>query len=114
MLEKIEISVGENLVFELNDGTFKTLKVVGVVQDTSTGAGDFLAPPFAFTDMDTMQTLRQSVLYNRVFATVAENPNDLSHIRIVGGLLRDRLERMERRSSVRAILNGTSIRWKMF
>ncbi len=93
MLEKIEISVGENLVFELNDGTFKTLKVVGVVQDTSTGAGDFLAPPFAFTDMDTMQTLRQSVLYNRVFATVAENPNDLSHIRIVGGLLRDRLEK---------------------
>lgn len=93
VLEKIDVSVGENLVFELTDGTYKTLTVVGVVQDTSTGAGDFLAPPFAFTDMDTMETLRQPVLYNRVFATLSENPNDLAYIRSVGGNLRDKLEK---------------------
>lgn len=92
-LEKIDVSVGENLVFELTDGTLKTLKVVGIVQDASTGAGDFLAPPFAFTDMDTMQTLRQPQTFNRVYATVLENPNDLTHIRSVGGDLRDRLEK---------------------
>lgn len=92
-LEKIDISVGENLVFELADGTFKTLKVVGIIQDASTGAGDFLAPPFAFTAMDTMVTLRQPELYNRIFATVEENPNDLAHIRVVGGDLRDKLEK---------------------
>lgn len=92
-LEKIDIAVGENLVFELTDGTFKTLKVVGIVQDASTGAGDFLAPPFAFTVMDTMQTLRQPELYNRAFATVAEQPNDLAHIRNVGGALKDKLEK---------------------
>jgi putative ABC transport system permease protein len=92
-LEKINVSVGENLIFELADGTFKTLKVVGIVQDSSTGAGDFLAPPFAFTDMDTMQTLRQPETFNRVYATVLENPNDLAYIRIVGGDLRDKLEK---------------------
>jgi putative ABC transport system permease protein len=92
-LEKIDVSVGENLVFELTDGTLKTLKVVGIVQDTSTGAGDFLAPPFAFTAMDTMQTLRQPQTFNRVYATVLENPDDLVHIRSVGGDLRDRLEK---------------------
>jgi len=92
-LEKIDVSVGENLVFELSDGTFKTLTVVGIVQDTSTGAGDFLAPPFAFTDLDTMQTLRQPETFNRVYATVLENPNDLVHIRNVGGDLRDKLEK---------------------
>ncbi|GAB4399886.1 MAG: FtsX-like permease family protein [Anaerolineales bacterium] len=93
VLEKLDVSIGENLVFELTDGTFKTLKVVGIVQDTSTGAGDFLAPPIAFTDMDTMQTLRQPETFNRVYATVEENPNDLAHIRKVGGDLRDKLEK---------------------
>ncbi|MBE7435285.1 MAG: ABC transporter permease [Anaerolineales bacterium] len=92
-LDEFDIAVGENLVFELTDGTFKTLKVVGIVQDASTGAGDFLAPPFAFTLMDTMETLRQPELYNRVFATVKENPNDLAHIRIVGGDLKDKVEK---------------------
>ncbi|MBI2332711.1 MAG: ABC transporter permease [Chloroflexi bacterium] len=92
-LEKIDVSVGEDLVFELAEGTFKTLKVVGIVQDVSTGAGDFLAPPFAFAVMDTMQTLRQPELYNRIFATVEESPNDLAHIRVVGGDLRDKLEK---------------------
>jgi putative ABC transport system permease protein len=92
-LEKIDVSVGEDLVFELTDGTLKRLKVVGIVQDTSTGAGDFLAPPFAFTAMDTMQTLRQPQTFNRVYATVLENPNDLTHIRNVGGDLRNKLEK---------------------
>ncbi|MBM4427587.1 MAG: ABC transporter permease [Chloroflexi bacterium] len=92
-LEKIDVSVGENLIFELTDGTLKTLRVVGIVQDTSTGAGDFLAPPFAFTAMDTMQTLRQPQTFNRVYATVLENPDDLVHIRSVGGDLRDKLEK---------------------
>ncbi len=93
VLEKIDIAVGEDLIFELADGSTKTFQVVGIVQDTSTGAGDFLAPPFAFTVMDTMQTLRQPDTFNRVYATVLENPNDLTHIRTVGGDLRDKLEK---------------------
>ena len=92
-LEKLDISVGDNLVFELGDGTLKELKVVGIAQDASTGAGDFLAPPFAFVIMDTMETLHEPQLYNRAYATVQENPNDLAHIREVGGNLRDKLEK---------------------
>jgi len=92
-LEKIPIAVGEYLIFELPNGTVKSLKVVGIVQDASTGAGDFMTPPLAFTVLDTMQTLKQPDLYNRVFATVLENPNDLDHIRIIGGDLKDKLEK---------------------
>ncbi|GAB1470190.1 FtsX-like permease family protein [Chloroflexota bacterium] len=92
-LEKIPVAVGDNLIFELPNGTVKSLKVVGIVQDASTGAGDFMTPPLAFTVLDTMQTLKQPDLYNRVFATVLENPNDLDHIRIIGGDLKDKLEK---------------------
>ena len=64
-LKKLNAAVGENLILELSDGTLKELKLVGIVQDVSTGAGDFLAPPFAYIVMKTMPTLRQPELFNR-------------------------------------------------
>ncbi len=97
-LKKLKVAVGENLVFELPDGTLKELKVVGIVQDVSTGAGDFLAPPFAYTVMKTLPTLRQPELFNRAYVTVAQGQDDISYIREVGADLKDRLER-----------NGTSV-----
>ncbi|MCZ2127119.1 MAG: ABC transporter permease [Anaerolineales bacterium] len=93
VLDKLKISVGDYLILELPDETQKKLKVVGIVQDASTSAGDFLAPPLAFTAMDTMETLRQPKLYNRVYATVKEGPNDPTQIRLVGGALSDKLEK---------------------
>ncbi|MBN8656035.1 MAG: ABC transporter permease, partial [Anaerolineae bacterium] len=92
-MDKLHVTVGEYLVFELADGTTKKLKVVGVVQDASTGADDFLAPPFAFTPMDTLQTLKQPELFNRVYLTVSESPNDLVYIRTLGAELKDKLEK---------------------
>lgn len=92
-LKDLNISVGDSLVIELTDGTFKTLEVVGIVQDASTGAGDFLAPPLAFTVMETMQTLRQPEIFNRAYVTVSEFPNDSAHIRAVGAEVKDKLER---------------------
>ena len=92
-LDRVHATVGDYLVFELADGTTKKLKVVGIVQDASTGADDFLAPPFAFTVTDTLQTLKQPELFNRVFLTVAESPNDLGHIRTMGADLKDKLEK---------------------
>ncbi len=93
VLDKLDIAVGDDLIVELFDETQKKLKVVGIVQDASTSAGDFLAPPLAFTVMDTMETLREPKLYNRVYATVKEEPNDPTHIRLVGGVLSDKMEK---------------------
>jgi putative ABC transport system permease protein len=92
-LKKLDVAVGEELVFELPNGLIKNLKVVGIVQDVSTGAGDFLAPPFAYIDMKTLPTLRQPELYNRAYVTVSEGQEDIEHIRAVGGRLKDKLEK---------------------
>jgi putative ABC transport system permease protein len=92
-LKKLDIRVGENLILELADGTTKSLKVVGIVQDASTGAGDFLAPPFAYTSMKTMETLRQPDLFNRAYITVADGQDDMPHIREVGADLKDKVEK---------------------
>lgn len=97
-LEKINAEVGEYLLFGLPDGTLKELKVVGIVQDASMGAGDFLAPPFAYTSMKTLPTLRQPELFNRAFVTLTDRQADLSIIRDLGVDLKDKLQK-----------NGTSV-----
>ena len=92
-LKKLNVSVGDNLTFELSDGTLKELKLAGIVQDVSTGAGDFLAPPFAYIVMKTLPTLRQPEMFNRAYVTTADGQDDLAHIREVGADLKDRLEK---------------------
>jgi len=91
-LDDLDIQIGQDLLFELTDGTTKSLRVVGIILDPTTGAGDFLAPPFGYVTMDTLLTLRQPELFNRVYATVSENQDDMTHIRAVGAKLKDRIE----------------------
>jgi len=93
-LDELDIQVGQDLLFELPDGTTKSLRVVGIVQDPTTGADDFLAPPFGYITMDTLPTLHQPELFNRVYATVSENQDDMTHIRAVGADLKDRIEKV--------------------
>jgi putative ABC transport system permease protein len=92
-LKELNIQVGQDLMFELPDGTTKTMPVVGIVQDPTTGADDFLAPPYGYITMKTLPTLGQPELYNRVYATVSGNQDDLAHIRAVGTDLKDKLEK---------------------
>jgi putative ABC transport system permease protein len=92
-LKHIDAKVGDKLAFEMPDGSIKVLPVVGIVQSASTGAGDFLSPPFAYVAMSTMSTLRQPELYNRAYALVATGQDDMEHIRTVGANLKDKLEK---------------------
>lgn len=93
ILDDLDIGVGGQLEFQLPDGSSKMLPVVGMVQDTAAGAGDFLASPFAYISMDTLATLGQPQLYNRAYVIVSEDGDDILHIREVGAQLKDRLEK---------------------
>jgi putative ABC transport system permease protein len=92
-LRDLDVSLGGLLEFQLPDGSTKTLPVVGFVQDTAAGAGDFLASPFGYITLDTLQYLGQPKLYNRIFATVAGNGDDPHYIREVGAELKDKIEK---------------------
>ncbi len=92
-LQNLDVEVGGLLEFELPDGSIKTLPVVGVVQDTAAGAGDFLADPFAYITMDTLQYLGQPKLYNRAIVTVEGDGDDIQHIHDVGAVLKDKIEK---------------------
>jgi len=97
-LKHVDAHVGEPLEFQLPDGSTKMLPVVGIVQDTAAGAGDFLASPFGYISTDTLEYLGQPKLYNRAYVTVKEGGDDIFHIREIGAQLKDKLEK-----------NGTSV-----
>lgn len=91
--EEIGVVLGGELELQLPDGTVRTLPVVGLVQDASTGADDFLAPPFGYISVDTLQYLRQPERYNRIYAIVSENNNDLTYIRTLGTQIKEKIEK---------------------
>ena len=93
VLQEIDVTVGDRLELQLPDGSIKTLPIVGIVQDTTAGAGDFLARPSAFINTNTLQYLGQPELFNRMFFTVAPGGEDLDYIREVGADLKEKLEK---------------------
>ena len=92
-LNHMDVSTGDVLEFQLQDGSTKTMPVVGVVQDTAMGAGDFLASPYAYVTMNTLQYLGQPQTYNRAYVTAADGGDDIFHIRELGAELKDKLEK---------------------
>ncbi len=93
VLESLDVSVGSTLEFQLDNGTIRTMQVVGVVQDPSTGAGDFLARPFAYITTDTLAYLHQPDVFTRLYATVSVGQNDLANLRQVGAKVKDKVEK---------------------
>lgn len=92
-LHHIDTGVGNLLEFQLPDGSTKTMPVVGIVQDTAAGAGDFLASPYGYITTDTLQYLGQPDLFNRALVIVSEDGDNILHIREVGAELKNKLEK---------------------
>jgi putative ABC transport system permease protein len=91
----LNVSAGDVLEFEMHDGTIKTMPVVGVVQDQTTGAGDFLSPPFAYISTDTLTYLQQPDNFNRMFVTLSEGKNDGLHLRQMAADIKDKVEKTD-------------------
>ena len=95
-LKDLSVKVGDDLEFQLPNGKIKIMTVVGIVQDQTTGAGDFLAPPLGYVTLDTLPWLGLPPLYNRLLITVNGNSNDINHVRQVSTTVTDRVEKSGR------------------
>jgi len=93
VLQELNISVGEPLEFELDNGSVQTIRVAGIVQDPSTGAGDFLAQPFAYISTNTLSYLRQPEPFNRLYVTLTSGQNDDQTLRQMTATIRDKVEK---------------------
>jgi putative ABC transport system permease protein len=92
-LQRVNVGLGDMLEFQLPDGSVRTLPVVGLVQDTASGAGDFLASPSAYINTQTLQYLGHPKLYNRAYITVSGDGDDIFYIRDLGAELKNKVEK---------------------
>jgi putative ABC transport system permease protein len=83
---------GDVLEIELADGTIRSLPVAGIVQDPTTGAGDFLAPPLAYVSTDSLAYLHQPESFNRMFVVLSDGQNDADRLRQMSAEIKDKLE----------------------
>ncbi len=93
VLDDFQVRPGDMIEVQLRDDSEKTIRVAGVVRDTSTGAIDFLSPPLAYIQWDTLSYFDEPEDYNRLFATVETGQNDDKHIRSVLADLTSKIER---------------------
>jgi putative ABC transport system permease protein len=92
VLDSLNVKVGDSLEFLLDNGNIRTLQVVGVVQDPSTGAGDFLADPYIYISTDSLSYLGQPVMYNRLYATLTTGQNDEATLRQMAAAIKDNVD----------------------
>ena len=92
-LQSLDVSVGDSLEFELDNGKVQTMRIAGIVQDPSTGAGDFLAQPFAYITTSTLSYLHQPDTFNRLYVTLSSGQNDSAHLRQMAGTVQDKVEK---------------------
>jgi len=91
-LGELDADVGGELEVQLQDGSVRSLRIAGIVQDQTTGAGDFLSPPFAFIHTDSLPYLRQPQAFNRLYATLSEGGDDEAHLRQMTADLKDQMQ----------------------
>lgn len=91
-LADLDVAVGETIEIELADGSLRRAPVVGIVQDQTSSAGDFLANPLIFTTFDSLPWLRQSSTFNRLLVTVSQGENDKAAITAISTRVSDKLE----------------------
>ncbi len=91
--EKLGVAPGDMLEVRLIDGTIKTLRVAGIVQDPTTSAADFLAAPLAYVPEDSLPDLHQPQTFNRLYITLDSGQDDEDHIREMLFTVKDKIEK---------------------
>ena len=95
-IDFLNAAIGDTLLIELDDGTQKELIVAGTTHDSHVPNADILNRGFGFISPETMENLGGSRLATELRFTVADNPNDSTHIRAVSDTIEDKIEKSGR------------------
>ncbi len=91
--ERYDLQPEDVLEIELGDGTRRTLTVSGVAQELTAGIGGMFNNARGQIALESMEGLRQPMLYNQLLVTAAELPNDRAHIDRLSLDVEDKLEK---------------------
>ncbi len=92
-LDALGVTVGERLLVELEDGTRRSVPVVGAALDQTRLEELILGEYRGFVTYDTLEWLHAPASLDQLYVIVADAPNDDAHIRSVAEAVTVRLER---------------------
>jgi putative ABC transport system permease protein len=95
-LQSLNRQIGDHLVIELEDGTQRTLPIVGASLDQTDIEELILGENRGFITYDTLSWLHAPQNLNQLYVTVNQAPNDEDYIRLVADKVTDRLEKSGR------------------
>ena len=95
-LEALGIAAGDTIEIELADGTVRQMQVAGSAQEPTVGYGGILGDLKGYITYDTLEWLGYPLSLNRLLITLADQPNDETHIEQMAVQITDRLERSGR------------------
>jgi putative ABC transport system permease protein len=95
-LEDLPATLGQEIEFQLSDGTSRSMPYVGLVQDQSTNAGNFMGSPLGYMTYHSLERMHEPKAYNRLWVTVTEGSNDEAAIRAVSDQVRNKIEKSGR------------------
>jgi putative ABC transport system permease protein len=93
---ELGVAAGDTLEIELADGTIRHIRVAGSAQEPTVGYGGILGDLKGFVTYDTLEWLHYPLSLNQLYVTVAESPNDRTHIQYIADRVTDRLEKSGR------------------
>jgi len=95
-LADAHIKLGDMVETVLPDGTSKWFRFVGIVRDQTIGAGGaggyFTAPLQGYITFNTLEWVGQPEKINMVYATAAEDPDNMEHVQELIDKVIDKLE----------------------
>lgn len=92
-LSTTKASIGDMITIETANGQQRQLCMAGLAHDLSKVPTVFWGGAHGYVTYDTLSWLGGSRTYNQLNITAAEKPLDREHIRLVPGLVRERVER---------------------
>jgi putative ABC transport system permease protein len=95
-LEAFDLDIGASLEIELEDGTRRTVPVVGASLDQTNIEALILGEYRGFITYGTLPWLHAPLSLDQLYVTVGTNPNDENEIRQVASRVTDRLEKSGR------------------
>ena len=98
-LSELNAKPGDCLQLELASGTTRQIRFVGTVQDLSIGqffGTTFTASEQGYVNRDTMKWLEQPDNFNQLYVSVADQADNLTHVKQVADVINDHIKRSNR------------------
>ncbi len=89
--QSLDLSVGDILRVEMEDGSRYDLTIAGVVHDMSSAHYSFSGEGLGYVSMATLEWMGEQPYYNLIRLTVADNKTNREHVLQVASLARDRI-----------------------